>query len=429
MNVKNILLKAESENLFYALVRPLAEVGPTLLKDTGDIDIFIRGQDFETWHSYLNENSYYRIPDTTVYATFDQNLVIDLHVGACRRAPYLDEYLYVRNSHLIEGLRFVSEQMLFLIALLHPLDLAGVNGFRRYKSEKLSFIESHTYLISDTVVVETLISNFGKVGARLLCLSLKKKLASIRFYSWVIKVILLVKSRLARRELGRRICARFRVKPKPLIVVLGVDGAGKSTLIDGLTREFNRLQAGPLAKVIYMGFLGGYRLPIASFARWYTWFRDKRVKVETELDKRPQEVSSANANKNGALAYWVKSFFISFEFILRYLVIQRWRYFGGRVVVADRYVYDNAREDLGGKLFAWVERIAPRPSNIIFLKGDANLFYSRKGEYDPEVLEGHQSKILSSLDCAGIDNVKIIDASKPILDVLYAALISVNAEL
>lgn len=160
------------------------------------------------------------------------------------------------------------------------------------------------------------------------------------------------------------------------VAVVGPDGAGKTTLVEGLARSL------PLpTRIEYMGLTGG-RLRRADALRI------------------PGLVLAARA---GIL--W-----------LRYLrgALHRAR---GRIVLFDRYTLDGAVPSgraltLAGRLSRRVQRrICPLPDIVILLDASGATMHDRKGEYAPEVLETWRAAYARLR--ADVDVLEVIDAEQP----------------
>lgn len=180
------------------------------------------------------------------------------------------------------------------------------------------------------------------------------------------------------RAANRRLDAlrHLRQRRGLTVAVLGPDGAGKSTLVDGLARTL------PLqTRTRYMGLTGG----ALRHAR--------RLRL-------PGLVFAASA-----LIIWSR-------YARAWMDMRR-----GRVVLFDRYVYDAAAppayepgrfERLGRQLSG---HLCPAPDLVLLLDAPGRTMYLRKGEYDPERLE-HWRQCFLSLTRRGA-GVQVIDASRP----------------
>jgi len=184
-----------------------------------------------------------------------------------------------------------------------------------------------------------------------------------------------------RRSIGS---AALRLVERPLqawsrrgtsVALLGPDGAGKSTLADGIASAFYF----PVQRV-YMGLWQGDRAPQGT------------VRRGLRILLRPAVV-------------WH-----------RYLASVRHRAFG-RTVVFDRYVYDALLPPRGAwvwlkRPYFWLlSRSCPAPDLVLLLDVPGSVMHARAGEYDPERLEADRAyyRLLQ----ARIPRMERIDAQRP----------------
>jgi thymidylate kinase len=160
------------------------------------------------------------------------------------------------------------------------------------------------------------------------------------------------------------------------VAVLGPDGAGKSTLVEGLAA------AVPLpSTTIYMGLTGGALRHV------------RRLRV-------PGVVFAGSA-----LVIWSR-------YVRAWVHMRR-----GRLVMFDRYVYDGAAppgyaagplELLGRRLST---HLCPAPDLVLLLDAPGAIMYARKGEYDAATLERWRQRFLAR--CRRLRHVEVLDASLP----------------
>lgn len=187
-------------------------------------------------------------------------------------------------------------------------------------------------------------------------------------------------ARIARLPARLRGLRDLRSRRGLTVAVLGPDGAGKTTLVEGLARSL------PLTtRIRYMGLTGG-RLPKADALRVPGIVLAARIAI-----------------------LW-----------LRYLrgALDRAR---GRIVLFDRYTLDGAvpsgmRLSPAGRLSRSLQRrVCPLPDVVILLDASGATMHGRKGEYEPAVLETWRAayRRLS----ASVAVLEVIDAEQPEEDV------------
>lgn len=159
------------------------------------------------------------------------------------------------------------------------------------------------------------------------------------------------------------------------VAVIGPDGAGKSTLVEGLQRTL------PLpTHVVYMGLTGG-------------------------------KMSRARRLRLPGLVFAVQAALLWMKFLdaLRHRA-------AGRIVLFERYVLDGAVP--AGTQLSPLQRFARRTQRwilpsadlVVLLDASGRIMYDRKGEYSPEMLEtwrSHYRKLESK-----VSKLVVIDAEQ-----------------
>jgi thymidylate kinase len=160
---------------------------------------------------------------------------------------------------------------------------------------------------------------------------------------------------------ARRLVRRWLYPTGLLIAVLGPDGSGKDTVINGMSKEIRR----------------GFRRMV-----FYHW----RPHLLLPRKSAPPVTDPHAAGPRGALLSsvylmgFVLDYWIGYALRIRHLLTR------GTLVVFDRYFYDvivdPKRARFGGP--AWfaqlLARLVPRPDITLVLDADEHVMYARKGE-------------------------------------------------
>lgn len=197
-----------------------------------------------------------------------------------------------------------------------------------------------------------------------------------------------------------RLIRRIAVPPGLMLVLLGPDGSGKSSVAAGV-----------------MNVLG------PSFGKE----RSRYLHWKPELIRRRRSDSGPTTDPHGRPPRGVLSSLVHFTFHLLEFVV------GGQLkirpvlirnglVAVDRYYYDflvdpkRYRLNVPGRLVRWASRAVMRPDLVICLDAPTEVLQGRKWELPPEET-GRQRKAYVNL-ARTLPNAHVVDASRPLDEVV-----------
>jgi len=156
-----------------------------------------------------------------------------------------------------------------------------------------------------------------------------------------------------------------------VMVILGVDGAGKSTVIDAILPVLN---AATHNAVVVQHLRPSVLPPLA------------RLKGKQAMPSGPV-LEPHGAKPSGVLGSLLRLTYLTLDYVLGYWLWTRPKIAKlPAVVVFDRYAYDMAldprrfRIGLSGRVAAWFAALAPKPDIIVCLHGSPEAIAARKGE-------------------------------------------------
>ena len=399
MNNINILRKATELGLSWCFLRDEKSVNSVIENNQGDLDILITPEHEEKFKTYLSENKFYNYGKGNMFIKFDESITIDVHCEPYTRLPFLT-FEYLENKIVKKNnLNFPNYSVLVQIYLLHPMDIFGIKGFRPITNLKHDYILKYgdNFLqknLTDTLINKSYLKNM--LNKLILLNDIKS------FNDYYIKISKKIKinywSNLSSISLlfSRHVVSRFRseFKKTKILSVTGVDGSGKTTLINEVSNEYKRHNL--KVKVLYFGALGSFFLPI----KWLFYLKKIFISKKNKVEKSSNNKTESNVSK-------YLQFFLFFEYSFRSLVILYYRLCNVDIIILDRHWIDLLRSDINFQLLFKFRKLV-NADKIFMIKGDTKEFYSRKGEYSPHILKQHQQTLESSLHKYYSGNFKII---------------------
>lgn len=198
---------------------------------------------------------------------------------------------------------------------------------------------------------------------------------------------------------ARRLLRRFVAPPGLMLVTLGPDGCGKSSVA---ARLMDRLAA-------------TFARDTSKYFHWKpTVFRRRRMTgpVRDPHGMPPRSRLASVAYFSG---HWL-------EFVLGSQLRLRWVLFRNGLVVVDRYFHDffvdpkRYRLEVSQRLLTWASRLVMEPDLVVCLDAPPDVLRHRKEEVSIEETARQRQ---AYLDLAGtLPNAHVVDASRPLDEVV-----------
>jgi len=251
-----------------------------------------------------------------------------------------------------------------------------------FRSDKPQYIESaRSLLLEQNEVYRKVFSSLGSRALSLLTFALedrhtkREKIGVVRAFRRAVIFNAFLSSPLG--FVGKRIVHEFyRVMrylhpPGTIIAILGVDGAGKSTIIDAIKRPLDDATH----NATFVQHLRPTLLPPLA-----------RLRGKKAIDTRPVTEPHSSA-PSGALGSLSRLVYLTADYILGYWLKTRPQIAKRPAIcLFDRYAYDmiidprRFRIALPSKLIRWFTTLAPKPDLVFCLYGNPEVIAARKQE-------------------------------------------------
>jgi len=404
----------ESSSIKYVLLRDHLALDRVLSDDNlcdEDIDLYIESSRRSEFFDFLVSQNFFHMLPSNLFFNVNTGLKIDTHFDNYLRMPFPDKNFFLENIEQIDGLPFLKKRILFLILLLHPLDLSGFRGHRRYTEDKLEFFHTHKKLILDHQVKDYICEWLGSAFyQKIKYLFLKDPKLLFDQYLYL-KLIAIFQSKTLLKHQFKRLSRKVNEIFKSrgfLISVMGIDGSGKTTLTQNLHKSLNMYFSHKPAEIIYMGMLGPYILPIQKLSNIYrSLFNTKPLNQDPKISNEFKGVKFSERVKSIIIIS-----LIGLDLFIRNLVVIWKIFFLNRILITDRSIFDQHTQYNTSFILKLIRAISLKPSFFIFLNGNVEKIYRRKLEYSPEDLQLHQNLHLNFLKNNFEKDLVIVNADK-----------------
>lgn len=399
--IKRIFDEFEKNKIDCCIIRNYKFLLENKIYEGKDIDILILGRDKRKIGRILKKHGFGRVMINPFsmhrgYAKYikeDKKLLqLHFHINGItgRHVKYLSAGDILKRKIKKDFFNAVSDEDEFLIILLHSI-LDAVKFESKYKEELRELLSKD---LEKGYIEEKLSKLFGKKNStKILNTLFKNDFNSIEKLMPELK-----KYFESRRRTGiswvysaGSVWKLFHMAP--LISIIGMDGAGKSTAIKNLAEIFK--SSGIKYSMIYTGRGRDNILPIQFFGKPY---KKAEKKIEEKNRKEKKLNKSSLAKK---IIYTLAAPVFALDLFIRYFIRIFPERYKKQVVVTDRYSTDillMANVPMPVKKFLYF--FLPKPTFSIYLWNKPLILIKRKPDHTIEDLE-RQEKLF------GIINKKI----------------------
>ncbi len=376
----------------YVLLKWMGE-DLTQLSDTSDLDILITKEVEEKIAFFIKDSTFFSKVEketfvgVTHYYLYFKNgdfLQIDLLNKFIRKdVVYLTTNEVFENSITIKGIKTYPASLLFEHTLLFNL-LNGSGLPEKYflhfnkltKQEQFSILDKFNFKYNTTYTNLTTTTQFNPTH-KIAVTTYLKSLKENSFFSKLKHKVAYTKG----------ICSQVRDKKGLIITFSGVDGAGKSTIINDILY----LLGGKYRKKIVVLRHRPSLLPIIS-----AWKYGKKQAEQKSVERLPRQ-----GNNNSKVSSYLRFGYYYIDYLLGQFYIWSKYLIRGYTVVYDRYYFDfiidgkRSNINMSATLPKFLYAFVAKPDLNFFLYADAATIIKRKQELSPSVITQLTKKYLS----------------------------------
>lgn len=201
--------------------------------------------------------------------------------------------------------------------------------------------------------------------------------------------------------------------PTPWVVILGLDGSGKSSVLEALEKIFS--------PPLFVGVQVIYRHP--------GFLYDRLLQVKPSAHRsndKPAPIEHYGKPPHGTIKSMTKLGILALDWLVGYWGQMVHRRAKGHLVLFDRHFFldvsiDPLRYRYGGPLWfaRLMERLLPGPDLVILLDAPIEVLQTRKQEISPEEAARQRLAYLELVQ--KLPNSHVIDVSKPLEHVINEA--------